>query len=128
MKKNFVQKFIDIFIYTNYIMYFRYLGTLRVDRSDLTYIWGGIQYLAVEMLDFLRVQSIVNRIKADQDNISKCLFLQSGQLIWSDVDPELTKLLVQYLSTTILASLNTIHRNTAVLFYLITILQNTVLR
>jgi len=88
----------------------RYLGTLRVDRSDLTYIWGGIQYLAVEMLDFLRVQSIVNRIKADQDNICKCLFLQSGQLIWSDVDPELTKLLVQYLSTTILASLNTIHR------------------
>lgn len=88
----------------------RYLGTLRVDRSDLTYIWGGIQYLAVEMVDFLRVQSIVNRIKADHDNMSMCLFLQSGQLIWSDVDPDLTKLLVQYLSTTILASLNTIHR------------------
>jgi hypothetical protein len=88
----------------------RYLGTLRVDRSDLTYIWGGIQYLAVEMVDFLRVQAIINRVKAEQDNISACMFLQSGQLIWSDVEPDLTKLLVQYLSTTILASLNTIHR------------------
>jgi len=88
----------------------RYLGTLRVDRSDLTYIWGGIQYLAVEMVDFLRVQAIINRIKADKENISKCLFLQSGQLIWSDIEPDLTKLIVQYISTTILASLNNINR------------------
>ena len=40
-----------------------------MDRSDLTYIWGGIQYLAVEMVDFLRVQAIINRIKADKENI-----------------------------------------------------------
>ncbi len=51
------------------VINFRYLGTLRVDRSDLTYIWGGIQYLAVEMVDFLRVQAIINRIKADKENI-----------------------------------------------------------
>jgi len=88
----------------------RYLATLNVERGDITYIWGGLQYLAVEMLDFLRVQSIINRLKKEQLIVSKCLFLQSGQLVWSDVDPEMTKLLVQYLSTTILTSLNSLSR------------------
>eukprot|EP00088_Acartia_fossae_P020672 TRINITY_DN2220_c0_g1_i1.p1 TRINITY_DN2220_c0_g1~~TRINITY_DN2220_c0_g1_i1.p1 ORF type:complete len:475 (-),score=112.44 TRINITY_DN2220_c0_g1_i1:487-1911(-) len=88
----------------------RYLGTLRVDKGDMTYIWGGIQYLAIDMIDFLRVQSVINRIKSDHQTISKCLFLHSGQLVWSDVEPNLTKLLVQYLSTTILASLNSLPR------------------
>jgi len=88
----------------------RYLATLKVERGDITYIWGGLQYLAVEMLDFLRVQTMINRMKSEQSIVSKCLFLQSGQLVWSDVDPDLTKLLVQYLSTTILTSLNNLPR------------------
>ena len=96
----------------------RYLATLNVERGDITYIWGGLQYLAVEMLDFLRVQSIINRLKKEQLIVSKCLFLQSGQLVWSDVDPEMTKLLVQYLSTTILTSLNSLSRKLLFDFYI----------
>ena len=63
----------------------RYLGTLRVDRSDLTYIWGGIQYLAVEMVDFLRVQAIINRIKADKENIRDIWLLnfKKGKLFYN---------------------------------------------
>lgn len=38
------------------------------------------------------------------------MFLQSGQLVWSGVDPSLTKLIVQYLSTTILPMLPAISR------------------
>jgi len=90
--------------------YSRYLATLRVENGDITAVWGGMQYLALNSLDFLRVQSYINRIQSDFSNISKCLFLQSGQLVWSGVDPEITKLLVQYLSTTILPLLQSLSR------------------
>jgi len=80
----------------------RYLSTLNVEKEDVTTVWGGIQYLALNAKDFLTVQSLINRMELQFDNISKSLFLQSGQLVWSGVEPGVTKLLVQYLSTTIL--------------------------
>ena len=49
---------------------------------------------------------------------SKCLFLQSGQLVWSGVEPGITKLLVQFLSTTILPLLPNLSRKTYFLFLL----------
>jgi hypothetical protein len=88
----------------------RYLATLRVENGDITTTWGGIQYLALDSSDFLRVQSFINRMKEEHNNIRKCLFLQSGQLVWSGVEPGQTKLLVQYLSTTILPMLPSISR------------------
>ena len=43
----------------------RYLATLRVESGDITSVWGGLQYLALDATDFLRVQSLINRMKAD---------------------------------------------------------------
>ena len=45
--------------------YSRYLATLRVEEADITAVWGGIKYLAVGAKDFLRVQSLVNRMKEE---------------------------------------------------------------
>lgn len=100
----------DIFMELVQHFYSRYLATLRVENGDITTVWGGMQYLALESIDFLRVQSLINRMKSDLTIISKCLFLQSGQLVWSGVEPGHTKLLVQYLSTTILPMLPSLSR------------------
>jgi len=90
--------------------YSRYLAILRIEDADITAVWGGIKYLALEALDFLRVQSLINRMKEEYKSIRRCLFLHSGQLVWSGVEPSETKLLVQYLSTTILPLLSTLSR------------------
>jgi hypothetical protein len=45
--------------------YSRYLGgSLGVERADVGSEWGGIQYLALAAPEFLRVQSLVNRVEA----------------------------------------------------------------
>lgn len=52
----------------------RYLATLRVESGDITSVWGGMQYLALDTTDFLRVQSLINRMKADNDIIRQVKF------------------------------------------------------
>ena len=54
--------------------YSRYLATLRVENGDITTVWGGMQYLALEAIDFLRVQSLINRMKSDLTIIRKETF------------------------------------------------------
>ena len=49
--------------------YSRYLATLRVENGDITAVWGGMQYLALNALDFLRIQSFINRIQSDMEII-----------------------------------------------------------
>ena len=49
----------------------------------------------------------VARCMMEFPDIESCLFLQQGQLVWSEVKPDVTKLLVHYLTTTLLPSLTT---------------------
>ena len=47
----------------------------------------------------------VARCMMEFPDIESCLFLQQGQLVWSEVKPDVTRLLVHYLTTTLLPSL-----------------------
>jgi len=85
----------------------RYLATLKLDQSSITDMWSGVQYLPLDAEPFLRVQTLVNRCMMEFPDIESCLFLQQGQLVWSEVKPDVTKLLVHYLTTTLLPSLTT---------------------
>ena len=82
--------------------YSRYLCTLRIEVTNVMDIWGGVQYLLLDPAPFLRVQSLVNRVEESFPSVQSTLYLQQGQLVWSGVPPHPTKLLVHYLSTSLL--------------------------
>eukprot|EP00090_Calanus_glacialis_P007418 TRINITY_DN15853_c0_g1_i1.p1 TRINITY_DN15853_c0_g1~~TRINITY_DN15853_c0_g1_i1.p1 ORF type:complete len:430 (-),score=152.12 TRINITY_DN15853_c0_g1_i1:44-1333(-) len=88
--------------------YTRYLATLRLENSSVLDMWGGLQYLPLESELFLRVQTLVTRNQEMFTNIHSSLFLQQGQLVWSGLVPDTTRLLVHYLTTTLLPSLTTL--------------------
>lgn len=56
-------------------------------------MWGGLQYLPLEAEPFLRVQSLVNRAAESFPELESCLVLQQGQLVWSEIEPGVTRLL-----------------------------------
>jgi len=87
--------------------YSRYLATLRLESSSVLDMWGGLQYLPLEPEPFLRVQSLVTRTLASLA-LHSCLFLQQGQLVWSGLEPETSRLLCHYLTTTLLPCLPTL--------------------
>jgi len=85
--------------------YTRYLATLRLENISVLDMWGGLQYLPLESEPFLRVQTLVTRTQEQFENIHSSLFLQQGQLVWSGLVPDITRLLVHYLTTTLLPNL-----------------------
>jgi len=88
--------------------YTRYLASVKLEASSVLDMWGGVQYLPLDTEPFLRVQTLVNRAAVEFPEVSSCLFLHQGQLVWSEIDPDTTRLLVHYLSTTLLPSLPTL--------------------
>jgi len=88
--------------------YTRYLATLRMENISVLDMWGGLQYLPLESEPFLRVQTLVTRTQEQFSNIHSSLFLQQGQLVWSGLVPDTTRLLVHYLTTTLLPSLTSL--------------------
>ena len=85
--------------------YSRYLTSLKLEHCSVLDMWGGIQYLPLEAQPFLRVQSFINRADLQFPGVASSLFLQQGQLVWSEISPDVTRLLVHYLTTTLLPSL-----------------------
>ena len=85
--------------------YSRYLTSLKLEHCSVLDMWGGIQYLPLQAQPFLRVQSFLNRAGLEFPGVASALFLQQGQLVWSELCPGLTRLLVHYLTTTLLPSL-----------------------
>ena len=71
----------------------RYLASLKLEQSSVLDMWGGVQYLPLEAESFLGVQSLVNRAQVEFDEVQSCLFLHQGQLVWSEINPDLTRLL-----------------------------------
>jgi len=88
--------------------YTRYLATLKLCESSVLDMWGGLQYLPLEAEPFLRVQSLVNTAAQQFPELESCLVLQQGQLVWSEIEPSVTRLLVHYLITTLLPSLTSL--------------------
>ena len=85
--------------------YSRYLTSLKLEQCSVLDMWGGIQYLPLQAQPALRVQSFINRADLQFPTAGCCLFLQQGQLVWSEISPSLSRLLVHYLTSTLLPSL-----------------------
>ena len=68
-------------------------------------VWGGTQYLPLDPAPLLRVQSLVNRVEEEFQEVESSLYLQQGQLVWSGLPLHPTRLLVHYLSTSLLPGL-----------------------
>ena len=77
--------------------YCRYLATLKLEQSSVLDMWGGVQYLPLDTQPFLSVQTLVNRCMVEFPVIESCLFLHQGQLVWSEIQPEITRLLGELL-------------------------------
>jgi hypothetical protein len=60
--------------------YSRYLAALTLDRADIVSEWGGIQYLALGAPEFLRVQSLVNRVEASMPIVRDELAISENSL------------------------------------------------
>ena len=88
--------------------YTRYLASLRLEQASLLELWGGVQYLPLQSGPFLRVQTLVTRAQEEFPTIQSSLFLQQGQMVWSGLSPSHTRLLVHYLTTSLLPSLPTL--------------------
>ena len=65
-------------------------------------LFGAVQFLTLEPLDFLHVQSFVHKVENDFPCIDKCLFLHHGNIVWSGLQQEETQLLFFYVYNTLL--------------------------
>ena len=67
-------------------------------------LFGAVQFLTLEPLDFLHVQSFVNKVENDFACIDKSLFFHHGNIVWSGLQQKETQLLYHYVYNTLLPS------------------------
>lgn len=81
----------------------RYVPSLSFLPTELiTDLFGAVQFLTLEPLDFLHVQSFVNKVEATFPCVDKCLFLHHGNIVWSGLQQKETQLLYYYVYNTLL--------------------------
>ena len=81
----------------------RYIQTSNFGTNHLTSdLFGAVQFLTLEPLDFLHVLSFVNKIESDFGCIDKSLFLHHGNIVWSGIQQKETQLLFHYVYHTLL--------------------------
>ena len=76
---------------------------LRQPGSDgILELFHAVQFLSLEMDGFTGVQGLVRRVQDDFPQVSRAVFLQEGNVVWSDLQQEDTKLLYHYITKTLL--------------------------
>ena len=91
----------------------RYIQTLNFGSNHLTLdLFGAVQFLTLESLDFLHVLSFVHKIENDFGCIDKSLFLHHGNIVWSGIQQKETQLLFHYVYHTLLPQQNSVKSST----------------
>ena len=83
----------------------RFIPSLNFSSNHLNLVndlFGAVQFLTLESLDFLHVQSFVNKVENDFPCIDKSLFLHHGNIVWSGIQQKETQLLYYYVYHTLL--------------------------
>ena len=83
----------------------RYIPTLTFQTNqNVNDLFGAVQFLTLEPLDFLHVKSFVNKIENEFGCIDKSLFLHHGNIVWSGIQQKETQLLYFYVYHTLLSA------------------------
>ncbi|KAI5697447.1 hypothetical protein M8J75_010396 [Diaphorina citri] len=82
--------------------YDKYLPTLRIQNCDILDLFQGIQFLPLDKMTFLHIQSCINLMQAMFPFVKYSMFLCHEQLVWSGLDMDDTQLVFRYLVTNIL--------------------------
>lgn len=81
----------------------RYIPSLHFNHfENVDDLFGAVQFLTLEPLDFLHVKSFVNKIEGDFGCVDKSLFLHHGNIVWSGLQQKETQLLYFYVYHTLL--------------------------
>lgn len=67
-------------------------------------LFGAVQFLTLEPLDFLHVLSFVNKVESDFACVDKTLFFHHGNIVWSGLQQHETQLLFHYVYSSLLPS------------------------
>ena len=81
----------------------RFLPSLSFSGS-INDLFPAVQFLTLESLDFLNVQSFVHKVENDFGCVDKSLFLHHGNIVWSGLQQKETQLLYFYVYNTLLPS------------------------
>ncbi|CAH0547952.1 unnamed protein product [Brassicogethes aeneus] len=84
------------------VFYSAYIKTMKLAHSDILNIFSGIQYLPLDMQSFLKVQTFINELECNYNDIVHSAFLYNDHLIWSGIEPSDMKIAYQYLIGTLL--------------------------
>ncbi|KAK0178558.1 hypothetical protein PV327_007436 [Microctonus hyperodae] len=82
--------------------YCEYLLALKLDHRDVLDIFQGLQFLPLDKITFLKVQSFMNLIEATFPQVKYTAFLYNDQLVWSALEPEDMQVVYNYLVSTLL--------------------------
>ncbi|CAH0773208.1 unnamed protein product [Bemisia tabaci] len=66
--------------------YFRYLTTLKINNLDIMALFQGVQYLPLDPLRFLHIQSSSNLLEAEFPEVESSIILYDNYLVWSGID------------------------------------------
>ena len=83
----------------------RFIPSLNFSTNQMNLVsdlFGAVQFLTLESLDFLHVQSFVNKVENDFACVDKCLFLHHGNIVWSGIQQKETQLLYYYVYHTLI--------------------------
>ncbi len=87
----------------------RFVATLRqrVERRPapaLADVFRPLQFLTLEQRDFLRTQCFCGQLLDEFPQVSRVVFLQQGNVVWTDLQQEDTRLLYHYVASALLPS------------------------
>uniref|UniRef100_A0A4W4F9S2 CCZ1/INTU/HSP4 first Longin domain-containing protein n=1 Tax=Electrophorus electricus TaxID=8005 RepID=A0A4W4F9S2_ELEEL len=81
--------------------FYRYLQTIHLQSCDLLDVFGGISFLPLDKMTYLKIQSFVNKVEENLSLVKYTAFLYNDQLIWSGLEQDDMRILYKYLTTSL---------------------------
>ena len=82
----------------------KFVHTIRPAQAGIHDLFRAIQFLGLETTSFLNVQCLISRLEDEFPIIESAVFFHQGNVIWSELQQEDTRLLYYYLVESLLPS------------------------
>ena len=60
----------------------QYVPLLRLDQRDILDVYGGVRFLPLDRLSFLKLQSVVNQLEVQYPFIRHSVIYHKQHLVW----------------------------------------------